>query len=260
MTVSGEAYAWSEMAEEPATAKSERTRRAIGRLTADVAIACAASFSRTSTSASVDTLQDRLVDTFKYAQAKWFSGYNATAFRHDVIPNLDARKPILLTLPGHLIVVDGYAWNSEAQGTLYVHANMGWKGSQDGWYVPPRIASYSLIQGVLGNIFKSDTGYIVSGRVLGTDGRPIKGAVVRLKDGNCVEATSKETDSQGIYSIICRSSLGGKAYDLEASCGSQSRTVRMARYYLAYNVLQDITLPVEVVVADPVVTCTKGTA
>jgi len=262
MHVSGSTYRWSDMEVNPRKRHSEQCRKAIGRLTADVGISCGASYGRSKTSASIwstyqPCLMQSLVDTFRYAQAKRFGGYSAADFRANALPNLDARKPIIVELYDHAIVADGYAWDSEAQGTLYVHVNMGWYGSSDGWYVPPKIATYTSIQGFLGNIFTTETGYIASGRVLGSDGSPVRGAVVRLKDGNNVLATSKATDDQGVYSMIYKYAFSS-TYKLEATSGDQVRSVSVETSYSSQNILQDITVPVEVAVSDPVVTCSSG--
>lgn len=45
---------------------------------------------------------------------------------------LDALRPILLELPGHFTVADGY--ESDASGKS-IHVNMGWNGSYDAFYV-----------------------------------------------------------------------------------------------------------------------------
>jgi len=49
---------------------------------------------------------------------------------------IDSRRPIGLYYiwdqSGHAIVIDGY---TEKEGKFYVHANYGWSGHSDGWYL-----------------------------------------------------------------------------------------------------------------------------
>ena len=44
---------------------------------------------------------------------------------------MDLEQPVLFTLPGHMVVVDGYSDDSSGE---YVHINMGWGESTNTFY------------------------------------------------------------------------------------------------------------------------------
>ena len=80
---------------------------------------------------------------------------------------------------------------------------MGWSGTDDAWYNLPNIdggTEYSTIKASLYNIFPSDTGEIISGRVLDPIGNPIANANVYAQSGGRTLHTSV-TNHKGIYAF-----------------------------------------------------------
>jgi hypothetical protein len=119
-------------------------------------------------------------------------------------PNLDAAHPVLLGIwkngvGGHAVVADGYGYNAT---TLYHHLNMGWDGIQDVWYNLPNIdssPSFNVIDSCIYNVFTSNSGEIISGRVVDSSGQPAGGVEVTAQGpGGPFSAT---TDSHGIYAF-----------------------------------------------------------
>lgn len=145
--------------------------------------------------------------------------HNAANRRNVIYTNLDNHRPVLLAIygydvmdnwVGHAVVGDGYGMVSMDEGSVeYVHINMGWSGSDDAWYNIPEINAmetgatgdadgtlFTVMAGAIYNIFENGEGEIVSGRVLGEDGKPAAKATVFCGD------VSAETDDSGIYSLV----------------------------------------------------------
>lgn len=237
LSTSGESYRWSDMTEDPATDCSTAARTAIGRLTMDIGIACGAGYGESATSASAYSLGcSRLKDTFGYGDARWFEYGSAEEFRRNLIPNLDAGLPVVMSImnvyDGHAVVVDGYAWDS-SRSTFYVSVNMGWGGQDTGWYVPPKfeyvdewgyLEEFSNIEGFVGNVMPSASGLLVSGRVTGANGRPASGASVSLKLGTSVLQT-KTADANGVYWFAAAEGSYTVAATAGAASGSASATL-----------------------------------
>jgi len=236
LSTSGKLYNWNAM---PATPFCESERKAVGRLTSDVGIACEAEYGKSATSASIWDLCDRLKDVFKYKNAVMFdTGSDAQMFTN-IIASLDAKSPVVMAIfgspGGHAVVADGYAWDSRLRGTFYLHVDMGWTGNSTAWYVPPTfeykddygtyyyIRTFNQIQGVVGNVFPKQSGMIVSGQVLGTKkysaggSAPVVGAVVTLASGGNIVGEAL-TDGNGRYAIVAP--VG--SYTLSAAAGGTS--------------------------------------
>ena len=120
-------------------------------------------------------------------------------------PNLDYAHPVLICLmadneltPSHTVVLDGYGYHSE---TLYHHVNMGLSGLYNGWYNIPNVIEYELFVECIYNIFPTETGELLSGRIVDSSGNPISGVTVKAvgPQGETYYAT---TNSQGIYVFL----------------------------------------------------------
>jgi len=205
-TMIGGRYDWDSMPLQPGSLPQITSAQcqAIGKLTYDVGVSVKMDWGSYGSSASLYSGVACLPVDFGYANAKaihFSDGYDPDLFRRSVIPNLDARCPCGLSVSGaggHAVLVDGYGYSD---GDFFIHLNMGWVGSDDAWYAPPKLAtssySFNAVDGFLFNIFPDKTGSIASGRVLDAEGTPVPGASVRFSDGQTTHA-----DANGIYAFI----------------------------------------------------------
>lgn len=131
-------------------------------------------------------------------------GYLPTAtFENSILSNLDAGYPCLLGIDdnnynGHAIVVDGYGYSDARR---YVHLNMGWSGASDYWYMFP-VKGYAYLTDIVYNLFPTNTGNIVSGRVTDASGSTVGGVRVRAYDSSSNIVATAYTSSTGIYALI----------------------------------------------------------
>lgn len=215
----GGVYDWDAMTEVPKDGVTEEGRQAIGKLMYDVGLACYTEYSSLASFAAVYSFQPALVKNFGYAGAEcavYENGMPVADFKLAVRSNMDSRAPIVIGIGGsqglHSAVVDGYGY---ADGTLYIHMNMGWIGLEDAWYAPPDLGRFNIVNCLVYNIYPEGTAKssIVSGRVVSAfDGRAIAGARVQAKYGTTVQ--DAVTDGNGIYSLRL---AGGKSYAFSAS-------------------------------------------
>ena len=218
LRMQGGTYDWQAMPLDPKNDHSEAARKAIGKLTSDVGIACGTGYFDGSSSAPVYMLTKRFVDRFKYANAAGVTfrkggfyarefGYTLERFKSSVIPNLAAGLPVVVGISnteynyGHAVVCDGYGYSD---GELYVHINLGWanEGGGNAWYLPPDIDEFDSIDTIVYNICPTGAaGFsLVSGRVYDQEGRPVPGAQVMAVASGCVQALTT-ADDRGIYAL-----------------------------------------------------------
>ena len=224
----GGPYNWTEMPLRPTencAILTEAQRQAIGALCYDAGVAVGMEYTPSGSGASLPDAKDALVSTFQFESA--VRGYNSGSDIHAgmsnmINPNLDAGAPVILGIMdvsdsngAHAVICDGYGYESS---TLYHHLNMGWSGIDDVWYNLPEIdgqrGKYSTIFGCLYNIFPSESGEIVSGRVLDPDGLPIVNAKVFATPSGRAPIVAL-TDDRGIYAL--RNLRSNIAYALHPS-------------------------------------------
>ena len=212
---------------------TEAQREAIGRLTYDCGVmmqmwwrqdgspsggAGAASVLKTS---NMFKYRNAVVNTCK-------ANLGDEDFRNRMIyPNLDAGMPVILGLADHQVIADGYGYSD---GTLYTHLNMGWADECDVWYALPEIStadgeySSSTIEAVIYNVFPTQTGEIVSGRVLSDDGIPVGGVMVSIRESADTAVISNiVTGVRGTFAFIVPS---GRTYVVSAAWGDCSASAR----------------------------------
>jgi hypothetical protein len=215
---SGGPYKWWAMPLNPQASGNQLTdaqRKAIGALTHDVGVASQAQYSRYATSAYLcwSAGYHPLQTVFRYAnvESPWvntWESYSKATINQALNPNLDARLPCAITVNGrdggHAVLVDGYGY---AAGTLYHHLNFGWAGQADAWYnlpseVQTKYSAY-LVIGMLFNLHPTQSGFhIISGRVLGLNGKPLGGVKVAARNTGTGIAYSSRTNERGIYAIL----------------------------------------------------------
>ena len=228
LTMQGGTYCWTNM---PFTAKEIRTeeqKQNIGKLTSDVGISVNMMYDGLDgrgSGAVTGMVPTRWLEVFGYRQASWIGDVEVTGesgreiLDNVLFANFDARRPCLMSIPGHAIVADGYGFEGDVP---YVHLNMGWAGSCDLWYNLPDMTKagkeFTAVNGIGYNVFPEVGGAddeacgIISGRVLDDDGLPVPECAVTVMAGSEV-VTNLLTDAQGIWAAI----LPAGTYDVEAA-------------------------------------------
>lgn len=232
METTGGSYAWDLMPALPAEGVTEEQCQAIGKLTYDcgVAVKMMYGFSETGGSgAYMMDVDDAFRDKFGYKSVAFYGGAatltgDPETRAHAILSNLDAGSPVLLGISGgiggHAIVADGYGFSGPEE-TTYVHLNMGWGGQNDVWYNlpiinvsdnPENFSGFDVIDEVVYNLWPTNAGEVVSGRVTRPDGSAAAAAVV-IAATNGIEVARTETSETGIYAFIVPA---GYAYDIRA--------------------------------------------
>jgi len=258
----GGPYKWNRMVLTPGCSTTSLQREAIGALCYDAGISLSTNYTANGSFSSLYKAKEELLSTFKYENA--ISGWNYDYLTQTplnlglrlsgmVNPNLDAGHPVILSLRrdgtngGHSVLADGYGYNFL---TSYYHLNMGWSGNHDAWYNLPAIdsnPSYNVIDECVYNIFTSDSGEIISGRITDAFGSPIRGAKVTATASGSIlrpfepitpfgpitpleppspfdpfivpsidiESYSDETDDKGIYAL--KGLVSNTTYTLNAN-------------------------------------------
>ena len=233
-TIVGGVYAWDDMPPAPATvALTDQQRRNIGRLLSDLGIALNMSYSSGGSGAYTLNQSHVLVDYFGYRQSLWMNlGEGAITaegndtLRNAMFANFDAGSPVLMSIPEHAIVADGYGFEGE---TPYVHLNFGWAGQSDMWYNLPDMTAagekYAVVDGINFNAFADAGGIdyesgmtkaaVLSGRVLDDDGLPVEDCAVTItRSADRSLVTNLVSDARGVWSVILE---GEGTYDIRAA-------------------------------------------
>ena len=232
MTMMGGTYDWSAMPARPwESGTTEDQRKAIGKLVYDVGVSVGMNWGADGSGSSLYDAQTALMVDFGYAQAvallyqdhKDYYPWSLETFKQVVVPCLDARTPVGLSIKGdggHAVLADGYGYSD---GAFCLHVNFGWGSSADtqtAWYCPPDLdtSSYSFntINAILCNVFPDRTGNVFSGRVLDGSGNPVAGAAVSFSDGQ-----TAVSDEHGVYAFVAPPGL----YSATASKGGLSGIV-----------------------------------
>jgi|GEM_PF-2602782 len=203
---SGGPYDWSLMSYDVDCGTSLSSRRAIGAICYDAGVSVGMSYSTGGSGATLNAAKEAMTGTFGYSRAVY--GYRNGEDIGNGLPamlnaNMDAGYPAMLAIEssdetaGHAVVCDGYGYD---QRTLYHHINMGWGGSSDAWYNLPSVPPYSIIYACVYNLFPQGYGEIVSGRVFGSSGEPLEGAVVTGLTGTG-GTYSDTTGAAGVYAL-----------------------------------------------------------
>ena len=206
---------------------STMQRQAVGKLCYDFGVATKMNWWPSGLGGS-DTVCGMLADAFTSV----FGYANAMAYTYDgdvlpdhlversVLANLDAGSPVVVGLDGHSVVADGYGYES---GTLYTHLNFGWSGVANAWYNLPEVDvsafnyTSTVLDNVVYNIFPTNTGELITGRVLDRNGNPISGTTVIATSGSI--SAMDTTDGHGIYALHV---TGGRQWTVVATIGGSS--------------------------------------
>ena len=212
LTMKGGTYDWTHMPYNPIEVPYDWNNViGIAKLTYDVGVTVEMSYKSTGSGSFIGRVVGSLIGTFGYSNAVFDysnNGLGEEDCKKAIIPNLDARIPVVLGIrstanTGHAVLADGYGYYNDE---LYVHMNMGWKGSEDYWYTPAVINTSDRTYNIVGATFNISTNaprnsVIASGRVLDQDGGAISGATVTLRSGT-VEYSTATSDEHGVYAFI----------------------------------------------------------
>ena len=206
---------------------SEKAREAVGKLTYNIAVAVGMEWGDWYGSASPTDLIAALKEKFGYVSGT-FVWHDLAAFDKEsaftpddfaarmrdfycaLYASLDAKMPVLLSIDGdfggHAVIADGYGYTA---GKRYTHLNFGWYGGDDAWYYLPDETlvvkegreTYSAFDGVGFNIHPTETGDVISGRVLDGNGYAVAGATVEIYDSTDSLSATVTSDAKGIYAF-----------------------------------------------------------
>lgn len=228
LTMKGGTYNWDLMELSPTDSSSNAVKQAIGKLTSDCGISVHMGYTTSSSgSGAFDPMSAMaFTNTWHYAQSQYWDsertgteadgGMLETSIQNAILCSLDAGCPVLLgisgTSGGHAIVGDGYGY---VDSQRYIHLNMGWSGSYDYWYCFPIKAggsSFAYLDDFTYNLFPTETGNIISGRITDTDGKGLAG--VNVSCHGYIQTYSNRsikkepvnrtvtTSKYGVYSVI----------------------------------------------------------
>ena len=212
LTMKGGTYDWTHMPYNPIEVPYDWANVVnIAKLTYDVGVTVEMSYKPGGSGSFIGRVVGSLIGTFGYSNAVFDysnNGLGEEDYKKAIIPNLDARIPVVLGIrstanTGHAVLADGYGYYN---GELYVHMNMGWKGSDDYWYTPAVINTSDRTYNIVGATFNISTNaprysVFASGRVLDQEGYAISGATVTLRSGS-VEYATATSDEHGVYAFI----------------------------------------------------------
>jgi len=230
----GGPYKWDKMPNVPSCNTTLIQRQAVGAICYDAGIACDMLYTEWGSGAYLDDARRALVDVFKYSSA--VEGcYDTNDIKNIPVedlekminPNLDAGNPVFFGIfdeqdqsTGHSILCDGYGYNAS---TIYHHLSMGWDwlpyeakhmwyllpdisneySWQEGWWIYTIEYDYDIITSCVYNIFTTEKGEIISGRLFDTEGNLVEDASVtaQIKGGNSDTAVTNVSNSKGIYAL-----------------------------------------------------------
>lgn len=218
LTTFGGPYAWDNMPlETHQTEPTDEQRQTIGRLMHDLAVASGSSFSWEHTVASPLSVRKCLLERvggFASAETVVFNDgncpYSIDLLKRIALPNLDAGAPVVLSFAyegieiTHAVVVDGYGYDKD--GRLMLHVNVGAWGNGDGWFYADEGVraggyDYKEVSVCFFNMFPTNRGSVVSGRILDVSRRVVGGATVTAYSNETAVATCT-TKANGTYAFV----------------------------------------------------------
>lgn len=267
LTMLGGTYNWGNMVLQPDEgsdfAPSETVRASIGKLCYDAGVSVGMQYGAEQSGAFPVDVPEALVDVFGYASA-CMCGYWKSITEDDIqdaiLANLDHGYPVFLAIlgapGGHAVVADGYGYHT---GLRYIHLNLGWNkdgngGYQNAWYNVPTVdtalGTFTVLTGIVYNIFPDTQKKLVSGRVLSAAGVPVANALVFVRDLETgVKLRTLQTNSKGIYTFAWNGSenwageAGFCATDNEYASGETAVTAHLSDMWECGNVWgADLTL------------------
>ena len=275
MTAFGGTYAWSIMPDSDRNVTSVEQCEALGKIAYDVGVCARMGWSDDGSGASISTAAQGLKTYFGYASAGVANvgthggPIEKTPYADLIFGALDARMPSVLHIEhedetgspisgGHSVVADGYGYLGE---TIYCHVNFGWRGLANAWYnlIINDDFGYGFIANCSKNIHPTETGSVLSGRVLDENGVAVSNAdVIITKPDGTIQTV--EASQLGIYHF--RINEGGVYIVSAIKDGKKTGEGRYVEMSAEDNVRnQDLTLlatPPESLVISGVTSVTSG--
>ena len=228
LAMQGGVYDWSAMPLVPnASSITDYQRQTIGTFVRDIGVSVHMNYTKGRSDAYAAMTAFAFTNTWKYAQSQYWDNFdNASTNKNDdaslgyipintfenaILPNLDAGFPCLLGITegfskydsGHAIVADGYGYLGKQR---YIHLNMGWSGSSDYWYIFSLDTDdgydFKYLTDIVYNLFPTNTGNIVSGRITTNNGTAIAGVAVRAYDASSNLVAAATSSATGVYALI----------------------------------------------------------
>lgn len=133
-------FNWDIMPNDVAASSFRYEQDEVAALMLDIGILNQADFGLNGTSAGFD--YPRFQRVFGYGLV-YSKSITDNTFFDTIRSEIDSLRPVLLSMPGHLTVADGYASDSTGKK---IHVNMGWGGSYDNYYYLDQtiVANYSF--------------------------------------------------------------------------------------------------------------------
>lgn len=219
----GGPYQWDKMPNVPSCNTTLIERQAIGTICYDAGIASNMFYSEWGSGTLMTDAKRALVDVFNYSSAiegcydvNDIKNIPSEDLEKMINPNLDAGHPVFFgifdeqeLMAGHAVLCDGYGYNAS---TIYHHLNFGWVGmptwARQMWFLLPDITygasyDYDIIGSCVYNIFTTEKGEIISGRLFDSLGKLVEGASVtaQIKGGKLNTAVTTLSNSNGIYAL-----------------------------------------------------------
>lgn len=127
------AYNWDHMPENPDAATPAWQADQVASLISDIGIANRTLYDTRNSSASIEI--ENMIRHFGYSKnLSSLSNSNVGLFFEKLKAEIDAARPVLLSLPGHMVVADGYRSETEDPTGRNIHLNMGWGGNHNDFY------------------------------------------------------------------------------------------------------------------------------
>jgi hypothetical protein len=173
----------------------------IAALVFDAGLSVNTAYGTNQSAATFSKVVPALTNTFRYLNAIYAPVSNNYA--NIINRNLMGSKPVLMSISssgvtnsGHVVIADGFAYS--AQGTLFHHINLGWGeiGDNTAWYNLPSIIAYNTIDAFAYNIFPTNSGEMIVGRVTNSVGGGVAGVTVSAG------GVTNTTDSRGFFGLI----------------------------------------------------------
>jgi len=261
-------YDWDAMADVPGYATSEAGRQAIGALLYDLGVAFKSDYSEEGTGAFEMDVTGPLHEHFGLANAYTYSSRSTEVFslhtaatrQRAILASLDAKRPVELyimskAVGGHAVVADGYGYvNISGEEVEFTHINMGWAGTDDMWYNLPVIETeeagaqagqsggykFELLMAATFNIHPTETGDLLTGRIVDDDGLPLENASVAVyPHGSAASPVAvTNSDEHGIYSFTLP---GGAEYDIVATTPDGRKSGMLDGVFLRATTVSDTT-------------------